>query len=126
MDLARILIEKYPGMRFSVVGDKITCWPEGVEQPTQEQIEKWWPEVKAKIDKEILCAEHTEVLRKKSDDSARNIPGWAKWSEQEALDYIEQNVTDLKSAKVVLKAMARMILALRDKSFPNIVVEDDS
>jgi hypothetical protein len=126
MDVARILIEKYPGMRFSVVGDEIKRWPDDVKKPTQKQLEKWWPEVKAKIDKELLQAERAEALQKKSDDSARNIPGWAKWSERQALDYIEQNVTDLESAKAVLKAMARMILALRDKSFQNIVVEDDS
>jgi len=52
--------------------------------------------------------------------SAGDIPGWATWTETEALDYIEANVTDLASAKTVLKAMARMVVALRDKTFPRL------
>jgi 5,10-methenyltetrahydromethanopterin hydrogenase len=63
-------------------------------------------------------------LRDKSEESAKQIPNWAKWSEQEAIDYIEENVENIKDAKKILKAMARMILALRDKNFPNIMMEE--
>jgi hypothetical protein len=56
------------------------------------------------------------------DRAARNLarfdlsllPGWANWTAQEASDYIENNTTDLASAKVVLKAMAKAIIHLRD------------
>jgi len=56
-------------------------------------------------------------------DRARAIPGWATWDETQALDYIAANVTDLASAKIVLAAMARIILALRDATWPALSVE---
>lgn len=39
---------------------------------------------------------------------------------QQAVDYIEQNVNDLASAKVALKIMARMIVSLRDYVMPEL------
>ena len=55
-----------------------------------------------------------------AETDAGAIPGWATWNEQQALDYIENNVVDLNSAKSVLKALARMTIALRNKTFPNL------
>jgi len=52
--------------------------------------------------------------RANAEPSIRNIPGWATWTAQEAEDWIEVNVTDLASAKQVLKALAKMICYLRD------------
>ena len=42
------------------------------------------------------------------------LPGWATWTGEQAAAWIEENVTDLVSAKTVLTAMARAIVALRD------------
>ena len=39
---------------------------------------------------------------------------------QEAVDYIETNVTTLASAKTVLKIMARMLIAMRDQIWPDL------
>lgn len=55
-----------------------------------------------------------------ADKQVVSIPGWATWSEQRAIDYITANVTDLASAKRVLIAMARMLVALRNKSWPDL------
>lgn len=44
----------------------------------------------------------------------RNLPGWATWTATEAETWINDNVTDLASAKVALKAMAKMLVYLRD------------
>lgn len=44
----------------------------------------------------------------------RNLPGWATWSADQAESWIQANVTDLTSAKVALRAMARMIIFLRN------------
>ena len=38
----------------------------------------------------------------------------------QAVAYIENNVTTLASAKVVLKIMARMLIALRDETWPEL------
>jgi hypothetical protein len=39
---------------------------------------------------------------------------------QQAVNYIETNVTNLATAKDVLKIMARMLIAMRDKVFPDL------
>lgn len=44
----------------------------------------------------------------------KSLPGWATWSATEAETWIQSNVTDLASAKVALKAMAKMLIFLRD------------
>lgn len=44
------------------------------------------------------------------------LPGWATWTAQEAVDWIETNVTDLASAKTTLQQMARAIVALRNRT----------
>lgn len=65
---------------------------------------------------------------------AAAIPGWASWTEDDALDWYETHVTDplaaagsLAEAKVVLASMAqaqraliRMVLALRNEVWPNL------
>lgn len=49
---------------------------------------------------------------------AESIPGWARWTEQQAIDYITASVTDLASARTVLIAMARLLIALRNAQWP--------
>lgn len=51
------------------------------------------------------------------------IPGWATWDEAQAVAYIENNVKDLASAKIVLVAMARLLVALRDAQWPGLDIE---
>ena len=58
--------------------------------------------------------------QEESGAQAASIPGWATWTEQESLDWIDLNVTDLDSAKQAIKAMTRMLLALRNKNWPNL------
>lgn len=58
--------------------------------------------------------------RTAAEGAAGNIPGWATWSESEATDWIDNNVTDLASAKTALRALTRMVVALRDAQWPNL------
>ena len=67
-----------------------------------------------------LAAAKIEATLAEADTQSAAIPGWATWTEQQALDYITANVTDLASAKVVLLAMARMLVALRNKTWPGL------
>lgn len=60
---------------------------------------------------------------KDAPDRAQAIPGWALWDEQQAIDYINETVTDLASAKTVLLAMARLLVAQRDALWPGLGVE---
>ncbi len=52
--------------------------------------------------------------------NAAAIPNWATWDETQAQDYIDANVTTLASARTVLKAFARLLVALRDAQWPNL------
>lgn len=47
-------------------------------------------------------------------DDFDSLPGWATWTTDEAAQWIEDNVTDLASARTAMTAMARAIIALRD------------
>ncbi len=51
---------------------------------------------------------------------AESVPGWATWSEPDTLAWIDENVTDLASAKQALRAMSRMVIALRDAQWPGL------
>ena len=54
---------------------------------------------------------------------ASAIPGWATWDEAETVAWIEDNVRDLESAKQVLVAMARLLVAQRDALWPTLAIE---
>lgn len=73
-----------------------------------------------------------------AEGQVRAIPGWATWSEAEALDWWTTNLSDaqvdavanLADAKVILKrqntairAMARMLIAMRDRLWPGLADE---
>jgi len=55
-----------------------------------------------------------------SKTNAKAIPNWATWDEAQTVQYITDNVTSLATAKTVLIAMARLIVALRDETWPDL------
>ena len=91
-----------------------------------------------------------DIREEESEVKFIAIPGWSTWTEQEALDWYTANVTDLIDAipdisglsptayannaqaiaaqtqgiinaqALVIRNMARMLLALRNKVFPNL------
>jgi len=69
---------------------------------------------------EQIADERKVAAKAGAENIAAAIPGWAHWTETEVLAYIDGNVTDLASAKVVLKALARMVVALRNAEWPHL------
>ena len=65
-----------------------------------------------------------EALQTEAPTLLRNIPNWVTWDTQQVTDYINIEVTSLASAKIVLVAMAKMLVALRDMAFAEIVAEE--
>lgn len=68
-----------------------------------------------------------------AESNIRNVPGWATWTEAQALDWWNTNLSDaqadaivnladakamLKKQNAALKSMARMLIAMRDRLFP--------
>lgn len=62
----------------------------------------------------------TAVVKASAKTAAAAIPNWATWNEAQTTAWIDANVTDLASAKTVLRAMARMVIALRNDVFPDL------
>lgn len=48
------------------------------------------------------------------------IPNYATWTTSQANSWLETNVTDLASAKVALKALATMVIAMRNELYPDL------
>jgi len=59
-------------------------------------------------------AEIAEEIAVTAKTDFSSMPDWATWTATEASDWIETNVTDLASAKLVLQKMAMAIIYLRD------------
>ena len=51
------------------------------------------------------------------------IPNWATWTEEQAVEWFTTHINNLaipEDVKSLLAAYGRMLLALRDKTFPNL------
>ena len=53
-------------------------------------------------------------------DMLDSIPVWVNWDLSQGYDYIDTNVTNLATARVVLKEYWKAIYFLINKVFPNI------
>ena len=96
-----------PGMELVLLEeapDDESMWDGTVWVPDQEKIDARLAEKAA-----ASAASATKT-------AMSSMPGWATWTAEEAVAYIDKNVTDLASAKTVQKAMAKVIIYLRDHS----------
>jgi len=64
--------------------------------------------------------DYDALVRDGAEAEAASVPDWASWTMAEASDWVETNVSDLASAKVALVAMAKMVVALRNRAFPGL------
>lgn len=94
------------------------------------------PTLEAALDNAILEFTTTsaiEIVQANSDSQAASIPAWASWNEAAALAWHDTNITDefpvgnLTEANALLQTMAtenrnmiRMIIAMRNKLWPNL------
>lgn len=97
-----------------VIGEGAQLRDETAEEAAQRQQQA--------LDNAPIAAEDAAVQARKeaAQTEAAGLPGWATFTAQEAEDYIDQQVTDLASAKSVLKKMARLLAALRDSQWPHL------
>ncbi|MBG0770479.1 MAG: hypothetical protein H0S82_02160 [Anaerolineaceae bacterium] len=58
IDVAAILAKKYPGLSgWEVVDNVIVQWPDGVEKPSQDDLESWWAEIEGELIRSRIQAE---------------------------------------------------------------------
>jgi hypothetical protein len=81
----------------------------------------------------LTDGERAQAVRQAAQSAAQNIPGWASWTEEEALAWHDTNIADalpvanLAEANAVLdrlaaenRAILRMLLAARNQLWPNL------
>ncbi|MBN1122790.1 MAG: hypothetical protein JXJ17_17065 [Anaerolineae bacterium] len=61
-----------------------------------------------------------ELTEANAKADAASIPGWASWTEAEAVAWVDGHVTNLEGAKQALSALSRLVVALRNKTWPGL------
>lgn len=119
------LAERHPALRVDGVWQAaLNVYEDGyaLEVPAESDVDE--AALDALLDAHDPAALSTGEIkarrREAAGQTARRIPGWATWTEQQVIDYINGNVTDLASAKTVLVAMARLLVALRNHEWPDL------
>lgn len=86
IDISAVLIKLYPDLAgWEVVDNKITKWPDGVEKPTQAEIEKAWEEIQQERKRNEIEIARKERYEKETDDllyealAKINAPELAEW-----------------------------------------------
>ena len=62
----------------------------------------------------VLLKKQELIDKLQTRKAIAEVPGWCDWTVEQAEAYIEKNVSDLASAKTVMKKMAEMMILLRD------------
>ena len=62
-----------------------------------------------------------EAIRKADAEAdLPNVPAWMKWDVETGKAYIDENVTDLASARAAMKGLMHMLFLMRDYHFPGL------
>lgn len=82
-------------------------------------------DVLARHDPDALTPEQAALDKAVSAPArAAAIPRWATWDEAQAAAWIAANVKDMDSARAALIDMARLLVALRDATWPGLALTD--
>ena len=84
------------------------------DEPEQSILDAIQAVIDAHNPEDLSSTEQKDLASATAMDDFSSMPDWATWTAQEASDYIETNVTDLASAKVVLQKLAMAVIYLRD------------
>lgn len=88
--------------------------------PTADELIVAWDSYLAEETAKQQQATSDDAKVESAKTAAKAIPNWATWNETQAVNYIQTNVTDLASARTVLIALAKMVVALRDDTWPDL------
>ncbi len=138
MNLALAVEHLIPNARYNDASSYerlVKTWQDETPTPSEEELIQAWDAVVSERNSSEQKQIANEQKESQAKESVKVIPGWATWTEQELLDWISNNISstqitavnDLTSAKVILQrqstaitAMGRMLLAMRDKIWPDL------
>jgi hypothetical protein len=100
----------HPPDRVAIAGDDVAA--------AQAQIQAT---IDAHVPDPLYFTRDVELKRQMdAEASVASIPNWATWTETEALAWFDANVVDAPTAIQVERALVRLVLALRNKNWPNL------
>lgn len=135
----------YPGVEFRWGGDSadpvslaeydnILDWDRnqtGTPKPTAQELETFWADWTTAHP--VIAPEVLETIQAAARENVKAIPGWARWTVEEAGDWYAANVSDLlpvanlADANEALANMAtaqwaliQMVLELRNRQWPEL------
>lgn len=96
----------------------------GLEIPLQDEdtVAEFLSTIEAVIDSHDGI-DDDEIEAQEVKSRLDNIPGWATWTEAQALEWFDTNITPLNippEVKTLLRAYGRVLLVLRDKNYPRL------
>jgi len=113
--------------------DNVQWTHESIPEPTEQQLIIVYDNWLAEYQQEMAVVEQVKAVEEGAKTKASAIPNWASWTEVEALNWHDTNiqnalpVANLTEANTVIqkletenRALLRMVLALRNKVFPDL------
>jgi hypothetical protein len=64
--------------------------------------------------------DYGQVRQEEAEKAAAAVENWSSWTAEKAAEYINANVTTVASARGVLVSMAKLVIALRDQTWPEL------
>lgn len=142
IDLALALDRLVPNAqyhRFDTYANLAADWFDVRPIPTEIELQAAWDAilVERAVEETNATSDNDKIMAAKV--TARNIPNWATWDEATALAWFDARLsginidalTSLADAKITLKDMAtvnraliRMVLALRDHTWPGLIEDN--
>lgn len=66
------------------------------------------------------ATDYVQQVQTGAKSQVQNVPNWATWDEATALSWYDTNVTSAADALPVLRAMIRLVIALRNETWPEL------
>jgi hypothetical protein len=124
MDIHAVLDKIRPGSAYRYGGDCINGYNSellewldgGTQKPTDQEMDDGWVLVQA----DMAETEAISAVQDGAKAEIEDLPGWATWNCAQSTAWIDTNVTDLASAKLAIKKIACMLIALRNTLYPDL------
>jgi hypothetical protein len=95
----------------------VATWEDQVQLiPTEQELTDEYALYQAELAAQVAV----EQVKAGAKSQAQNVSNWASWDEAAALAWFDANVNTAADALPVLRAMVRMLIALRNEAYPDL------